>query len=157
MSRLNTAALSQPVYTMVQIILVDLLCAADINFAAVFGHSSSEIAAASFPPRKLPPEDAEELCALPDFKGRICVVACNSPTSVTLSGDADAIEEAKVIFNNKRKFARALRVDLLYGCCLVRNQNGIESFAEALGLVWKNTPEGVVASEHFHKAVHAQQ
>lgn len=67
------------------------------------------------------PEDAEELRVLPDFEGRICVVARNSPTSVTLSGDADAIEEAKVIFDDKRKFARALRVDKRINhitCCL---------------------------------------
>ena len=45
-SRINEAALSQPLCTAVQIILVDLLRAAGINFAAVVGHSSGEIAAA---------------------------------------------------------------------------------------------------------------
>ncbi|KAJ4998436.1 Lovastatin nonaketide synthase [Colletotrichum sp. SAR 10_66] len=34
-------------------------------------------------------EDAEELCNLEDFEGRICVAAYNAPTSVTISGDAD--------------------------------------------------------------------
>ncbi|KAL9044250.1 MAG: hypothetical protein Q9214_002598 [Letrouitia sp. 1 TL-2023] len=45
-SRISEAALSQPLCTAVQIILVDLLRAAGINFAAVVGHSSGEIAAA---------------------------------------------------------------------------------------------------------------
>ena len=45
-SRIGEAALSQPLCTAVQIILVDLLRAAGINFAAVVGHSSGEIAAA---------------------------------------------------------------------------------------------------------------
>ncbi|KAI8264279.1 Lovastatin nonaketide synthase [Colletotrichum sp. SAR 10_77] len=34
-------------------------------------------------------EDAEELCNLEDFEGRICVAAYNAPTSVTISGDSD--------------------------------------------------------------------
>lgn len=283
-----------------QIILVDLLCAAGITFTAVVGHSSGEIAAAyacgiisardavviayyrdlhlglaggasgqagSMMAVDMSPEDAEELCALPVFEGRICVAACNSPTSVTLSGDADAVEEAKAVLDDEGKFARELRVDKAYhshhmlpcarlyaesllkasievrkprddcrwfssvhhgklmddnsdeeeldalywcrnmtqtvmfsaaveaaitdpenkltmalevgphgalrgpaedtmkavtesipsyGSCLVRKQNGIESFAEALGLIWKHAPEDMLAFDHFHKVVHAQ-
>lgn len=45
-SRISEAALSQPLCTAIQIILVDLLRAAGITFAAVVGHSSGEIAAA---------------------------------------------------------------------------------------------------------------
>lgn len=45
-SRLAEAALSQPLCTAIQVILVDLLRAAGITFAAVVGHSSGEIAAA---------------------------------------------------------------------------------------------------------------
>lgn len=45
-SRLGEAALSQPLCTAIQIILVDLLQAAGITFTAVVGHSSGEIAAA---------------------------------------------------------------------------------------------------------------
>ena len=45
-SRLAEAALSQPVCTAVQIILIDLLQTAGITFASVVGHSSGEIAAA---------------------------------------------------------------------------------------------------------------
>ncbi|KAI1045761.1 hypothetical protein LB505_009273 [Fusarium chuoi] len=38
--------------------------------------------------------DALEFCALEDNAGRITVAAVNAPSSVTLSGDEDAIEEA---------------------------------------------------------------
>ena len=44
-SRLSEAALSQPLCTAVQIALIDLLRAAGIDFDAVVGHSSGEIAA----------------------------------------------------------------------------------------------------------------
>ncbi|KAJ5247638.1 hypothetical protein N7468_002621 [Penicillium chermesinum] len=59
-------------------------------------------------------EDAKELCAFEDLDGRLCVAASNSPTSVTLSGDADAIEEAKYILEDENKFVRLLKVDRAY-------------------------------------------
>lgn len=58
--------------------------------------------------------DAQELCALEDFEGRIVIAASNSAESVTLSGDIDAIEEAKVILEEEGKFVRPLRVDKAY-------------------------------------------
>ncbi|KAI1350261.1 hypothetical protein F5Y01DRAFT_326635 [Xylaria sp. FL0043] len=45
-SRIGEAALSQPLCTAIQIVLVDLLQKAGLTFAAVVGHSSGEIAAA---------------------------------------------------------------------------------------------------------------
>ncbi|KAM7200662.1 acyl transferase/acyl hydrolase/lysophospholipase [Naviculisporaceae sp. PSN 640] len=60
------------------------------------------------------PSDAQELCDLPTLEGRICIAARNSPTSVTLSGDADAIDEAREILEDEGKFARLLRVDKAY-------------------------------------------
>ncbi|CAG8959745.1 hypothetical protein HYFRA_00001651 [Hymenoscyphus fraxineus] len=45
-SRINEAPVSQPLCTAVQVALVDLLRAADIEFSAVVGHSSGEIGAA---------------------------------------------------------------------------------------------------------------
>ncbi|MCJ1434188.1 hypothetical protein MMC27_003555 [Xylographa pallens] len=146
-SKLHMAQLAQPLCTALQILLIDLLRAAGVTFAAVVGHSSGEIAcayAAGFlsardaiviayyrgfhshlagGPTGQPgsmmavgtgPEDAQEVCELPQFKGRVCVAACNSPESVTLSGDADAIEEAKVMFDDEGKFARVLQVDKAY-------------------------------------------
>ncbi|KAH8690646.1 hypothetical protein BGW36DRAFT_432439 [Talaromyces proteolyticus] len=146
-AKLNTAAISQPLCTALQIILVDLLRASGINFAAVVGHSSGEIAAAyacgmisshdaiiisyyrgvlaclsgtsSGQPGAMMAvnttgEDAEDLCSLPEFDKRLCVAAYNSPVSVTLSGDEDAIQLAKAVFDDEGKFARELRVDKAY-------------------------------------------
>ncbi|EKG11539.1 Beta-ketoacyl synthase [Macrophomina phaseolina MS6] len=59
-------------------------------------------------------EDAQELCALDTLEGRLCVAASNSSSSVTLSGDADAIQEAKDVFDVEKKFARLLKVDKAY-------------------------------------------
>ncbi|KAK5996292.1 PKS-NRPS hybrid synthetase cheA [Cladobotryum mycophilum] len=59
-------------------------------------------------------EDAQELCELDDFQGRLCVAASNSSSSVTISGDKEAVEEAGVIFEEEKKFHRALLVDKAY-------------------------------------------
>lgn len=58
--------------------------------------------------------DANELCDDEAFTGRVKVAACNSPESVTLSGDEDAIIEMKEIFEDENKFVRMLRVDKAY-------------------------------------------
>lgn len=146
-SRIGEATLSQPLCTAVQILQVDLLRAAGIDFDAVVGHSSGEIAAAyaagfisaedaiciayyrglhskfaSGPDGKpgammaigTSAEDMQEICDDPDFQGRVCIAAVNSPVSVTLSGDQDAIEELKVILDDEKKFARLLKVDKAY-------------------------------------------
>ncbi|GME27721.1 hypothetical protein AJ80_04881 [Neofusicoccum parvum] len=59
-------------------------------------------------------EDARELCALEQFEGRLAVAASNAAASVTLSGDADAVDEAEEVFRDEGKFARRLRVDTAY-------------------------------------------
>ncbi|PGH19023.1 hypothetical protein AJ79_00057 [Helicocarpus griseus UAMH5409] len=59
-------------------------------------------------------DDARELVELPSLKDRIVIAASNSPESVTLSGDLDAIEEAKEILDDEGKFARILKVDKAY-------------------------------------------
>ncbi|KAL7941948.1 hypothetical protein V8C42DRAFT_360388 [Trichoderma barbatum] len=147
-SRITEAALSQPLCTVIQIVLVDLLRAAGINFSAAVGHSSGEIGAAyasgflsdrdavrvayyrgvfarlagnSARGQKglmmavgTSWEDAQELINLRAFKGRIAVAAHNSSASVTLSGDEDAINHAKKVFDEEKKFARLLKVDTAY-------------------------------------------
>ncbi|KAF4963991.1 hypothetical protein FSARC_8041 [Fusarium sarcochroum] len=57
---------------------------------------------------------AREFIAGPKFKGRITVAACNSPRTVTLSGDIDAIAEAKEELDKENIFARQLKVDTAY-------------------------------------------
>ncbi|KAL6230884.1 hypothetical protein BDW75DRAFT_244426 [Aspergillus navahoensis] len=59
-------------------------------------------------------DEAEEFCAQPRWRGRLAAAASNSPQSVTLSGDIDAIEEAMQIFESEKKFARILRTDTAY-------------------------------------------
>ncbi|KAJ2974313.1 hypothetical protein NUW58_g8694 [Xylaria curta] len=120
-----------------------MLRAAGIEFSAVVGHSSGEMGAA-YAAGYLSPddairvayyrglhmksltqkggmlavgtsyEDAKELCELPAFEGRVCVAASNSPSSVTLSGDADAIDEIKTVLDEEKKFTRHLKVDRAY-------------------------------------------
>ncbi|KAH8726360.1 hypothetical protein GQ44DRAFT_613908 [Phaeosphaeriaceae sp. PMI808] len=59
-------------------------------------------------------EDAVEFCSLDEFEGRIQVAAQNSPTSITLSGDEDVVDEALAILQDEGKFARKLLVDTAY-------------------------------------------
>lgn len=59
-------------------------------------------------------DDASRLCARPEYAGRISVAADNSPTSVTLSGDADAVEEVEAHLTVEGTFARKLKVDMAY-------------------------------------------
>ncbi|RDW86024.1 hypothetical protein BP5796_04349 [Coleophoma crateriformis] len=149
MSRVHVAAISQPLCTAVQIVLVDLLRLAHVNLAVVVGHSSGEIGAAyaagyltardaiciayyrglhcglaCSPTHKnirgamlavgTSIEDATMLCKMDEFLGRINVAACNSPSSVTISGDEDAIEELQVVLDDEKKFNRRLKVDMAY-------------------------------------------
>lgn len=58
-------------------------------------------------------EDAQLLCNK-EFKDRLNVAACNSSSSVTISGDEDAIDDLRVILENEKKFCRKLRVDTAY-------------------------------------------
>lgn len=57
---------------------------------------------------------ALELCSQPRWAGRMGVAASNSPSSVTLSGDRDMIEQALVFFEEQKTFARKLQVDTAY-------------------------------------------
>lgn len=139
------AAISQPICTAVQIVLISLLRVAGVKMSAVVGHSSGEIAAAyaaGFLSAKdavrvayyrglyaglaggdqkggmvaagTDVDDAEDLCRVDDMVDRLRVAAHNSPTSVTLSGDVDAVKLAQAVFEDEAKFARILKVDTAY-------------------------------------------
>lgn len=58
--------------------------------------------------------EGHEICSRPQFEGRVAVAASNAPTSVTLSGDEDAIHEIKDLLDVDRTFARLLKVDKAY-------------------------------------------
>lgn len=59
-------------------------------------------------------KEAQKFCSQPCFLGRIVVAADNSPFSATMSGDFDAIDEAKIILDQNLVFARILKVDTAY-------------------------------------------
>lgn len=59
-------------------------------------------------------EDALQLCEDEEFAGRINLAASNSSSSVTISGDEDAIEELEFVLEDENKFHRRLRVDMAY-------------------------------------------
>lgn len=59
-------------------------------------------------------EDAESLCELEDFNGKLWVAAQNSQESITLSGDSDAIATAINILEEEKKFVRKLKVETAY-------------------------------------------
>lgn len=58
--------------------------------------------------------DAQNVIKSPPFKGRLAVAVYNSPVSVILSGDADAVVQAKKFFDEEKKFARLLKVNTAY-------------------------------------------
>ncbi|KAI1279073.1 hybrid PKS-NRPS PsoA [Xylaria sp. FL0933] len=60
------------------------------------------------------PSDAESFCKQPQFLGKLVVAAKNSNSSVTLSGDARAVEEAKELLDARSVFARILKTDMAY-------------------------------------------
>lgn len=59
-------------------------------------------------------EDARELCDDEEFQGRVSVAAINSSTSLTLSGDSEAIDKMKLVFEDEGKFVRYVKVDKAY-------------------------------------------
>ncbi|KAL8999812.1 MAG: hypothetical protein Q9188_005811 [Gyalolechia gomerana] len=54
--------------------------------------------------------EAEALTELSRYKGRIALAAINSPSTMTLSGDEDAITELKGKLSERKVFARQLQV-----------------------------------------------
>lgn len=143
-SRIAEPIISQTLCTAVQIVQVKLLSTLGISFSSVIGHSSGEIAAAyasgslsesdairiaylrgwvvSNKPGQsgammaagLSLEEATDICSKAPYKGRATLAASNSPSSVTLSGDKDAIKELEEQLKKESRFARLLRVNTAY-------------------------------------------
>jgi acyl transferase domain-containing protein len=147
-SRMSESAISQPLNTAVQIMLVDLLRSVGVQFGGIIGHSGGEVAAAyaagfltardalcvayyrgmvcrlaASPNGDVKGamiavgtsmEDATQFCEEEEFAGRIVVACVNSSSSVTISGDEDAIDELAVIMDDEKKFNRRLKVDNAY-------------------------------------------
>ncbi|KAI0531882.1 polyketide synthase [Xylaria digitata] len=137
-SRIHDVAWSQPACTAVQVALVILLRSWKILPSVVVGHSSGEIAAAfaagflsaaqaitiayyrgyavkSFGGEHgammavgLSPSEAELEIESSGLSDRLWIGCFNSPTSVTISGDSDAIELLHGSLIEKKVFARRL-------------------------------------------------
>ncbi|KAH8709939.1 Polyketide synthase-nonribosomal peptide synthetase [Beauveria bassiana] len=142
-SRIHLAEISQPLCTAVQIGLVNLLDSAGVGLFAAVGHSSGEIGAAyaagaisardairiayyrgvnaessagsgSMMAVGIPFVEAQVLCSESRFAGRLAVAASNGPSTVTISGDSDAILEMKDELDQQKTFARVLEVSKAY-------------------------------------------
>jgi hybrid polyketide synthase/nonribosomal peptide synthetase ACE1 len=59
-------------------------------------------------------EDIQGLCGSRHFKGRVGIAAINSPASLTVSGDSDAVNRLQMVLQDEKKFARILKVDKAY-------------------------------------------
>ncbi|GJC84774.1 highly reducing polyketide synthase azaB [Colletotrichum liriopes] len=141
-TKVGLAHISQPVCTALQVALVDLLRSWNVIPGAVIGHSSGEIAAAyakgaltrqdawaiayhrgrlagsvksngAMLATSLGPEDAESYIER-HVSGKAVVACVNSPSSTTLSGDANAIDELLLLIKQDGHFARKLKVDVAY-------------------------------------------
>lgn len=100
--------------------------------------------------------DMRELVSSAQFQDRICVAAHNSPNSVTLSGDEDAILEAKEMLACAGKFVRLLRVDQAYHSHHM--QRHVDSYIQGLakaGVRANDTwsPNRTKAKQEKHKAI----
>ena len=135
-SRINEPEFSQPLCTAIQIALVNLLAHWGIKPIATVGHSSGEIAAA-YAAGYISAEDAmiaafyrgKSTSAgkatgamlavgvgaakigpyLQGFEGRVSIACHNSPQSLTLSGNAAAIDELAAKMKEAGVFARVLK------------------------------------------------
>ncbi|KAI0505428.1 hypothetical protein F5B22DRAFT_524155 [Xylaria bambusicola] len=139
-SRVHEAEISQPLCTAIQLALVDALAAIGIRPAAVVGHSSGEMAAA-YAAGGLTAREAITVAFYRGVKAKLCTrhggmaavglcyaeaqkylvpgvtIACdNSTNSVTLSGDADKLEQvvADIKASHENVPATVLKVDKAY-------------------------------------------
>ncbi|EKG10393.1 Beta-ketoacyl synthase [Macrophomina phaseolina MS6] len=146
--RIDLPTFSQPVCTILQLALVDLLRSWGVRPRATVGHSSGEVAAA-YGADLIRHEDAVKIGFWRGFyseevkkrvgegrgammaagvsedeaqkflgrlpPGSMAVVGCvNSPSSVTLSGDVEAIDQLERMLQQEGRFARKLRVQVAY-------------------------------------------
>ncbi|KAK4452526.1 putative polyketide synthase [Podospora aff. communis PSN243] len=137
-SRIGDAEFSQPLCTAIQVALVQVLEHWGIRPTVTVGHSSGEIAAAyaaglisagdaiaaAYYRGKVTKDittngamlavglGAEAVTHFTARHGGKVVIAChNSPSSVTLSGDADVIEQVRVELENAKIFARTVKTN----------------------------------------------
>ncbi|KAF2096276.1 hypothetical protein NA57DRAFT_43427 [Rhizodiscina lignyota] len=166
-SRLSKTEFSQPVCTALQLALVDMLRAWGIKPKAVCGHSSGEIAAAyaagilSFekaiviayyrgvhmgagPLRGTPGammavglNETDAAREMEQYSGSLNIAAVNSSSSITVSGDADSIDNLQETLSGRGIFARKLQVEQAFHSHHMRPlapvyRNALESLPESV-------------------------
>ncbi|KAH6847804.1 hypothetical protein B0I37DRAFT_431626 [Chaetomium sp. MPI-CAGE-AT-0009] len=101
--------------------------------------------------------EAVELCASPRYLDRLWVAASNAPSSITLSGDIDAVHEACKDLNSRQKFARPVFVDTAYhsphmACTSAEYLKSLQTCritpTEGNGTVWISTVYGAEEPEN---------
>ncbi len=177
-SRMASNDVAQPGNFIVQVALAALLKSWGIEPAAIVGHSVGEVSAAhvcgaldldsaarvSFHRSRvqqrafgqgrmlavgLPAETAVEL--LESFSDRVSIAAINSPSSVTLGGDPEALADISAVLEAEGVFNRALRVEIAYHSVqmeplkadLLESLHGLEARAPVLP-IWSTVTGGRV-------------
>jgi acyl transferase domain-containing protein len=59
-------------------------------------------------------DEADDVIEQSNLSGTAVVACVNSPSSVTLSGDVDSLEQLRAIFDDRKIFARRLKVEMAY-------------------------------------------
>ena len=141
-SPINSANISQPATTAIQIALVSLLASWNVNPIAVLGHSSGEIAAAfaagamslsscmaiAYHRGELASKLAgrggmiaigatvAEVTSLLErlVSGEAMIACINSPSLITVSGDIAAVDSLQTLATDASYFARRLKIDTAY-------------------------------------------
>ncbi|KAJ5657110.1 type I iterative polyketide synthase [Penicillium longicatenatum] len=185
-SRLQEAAVSQPLCIALQIVLARFFSKLGLSFNSVIGHSSGEIAAAhaagfisasdairlaylrghfaglagtengqsgAMLAVGLSFEEANDLCSEPELQGRVVMAASNSPSSITLSGDQDAIKYLEQRLSDEGKFARLLRVDTAYHSHHMQPCSA--PYLQAMNMAQINLGSNITAD--WYSSVHAGQ
>jgi acyl transferase domain-containing protein/SAM-dependent methyltransferase len=181
-SRMQETAISQPCIFAVQVGLAALWQSWGIKPDAIIGHSVGEVAAAyaagalsledaiktiyhrgrcmdlasaagKMLAVGLSRADAEEIAA--GYGGRVSLAAVNGPTSVTLSGDAAALDEIERVLVERNIFCRPLQVQYAFHSAqmdpvrdeLLRSLEGIRPAAPAVPLVSTVTGDWVAGPD----------
>ena len=180
-SSINSANISQPATTAIQIALVSLLATWNVNPVAVLGHSSGEIAAA-FAAGALSLSScmaiayhrgelasilagrgamiavgatvAEVTSLLGKVVGGKAVIACiNSRSLITVSGDIAAVDSLQTLATDANYFVRRLKVDTAYHS---HHMKEIEvEYLTKLGGIEPSPPSE--SSPRFHSSLRGKQ
>ncbi|KAK6851854.1 hypothetical protein PG995_011979 [Apiospora arundinis] len=140
-SRIDQHAFSQPLTTVLQMGLVDLLQEWKIKPDWIIGHSSGEIAGAyclgaltrhdawkiayscgafeseqegSMMAVGISKSEADSIISEHAPSGGVVVACINSPTNVTLAGDSASLDDLEKLLHGRGIFSQRLRVDVAY-------------------------------------------